>query len=415
MVVRGLFVSAILAAGLLSGGHAQAAVDRPAVEKAFAAWLHDEIRPEAKAAGISDATFRAAFDGVTLDWDLPETAPPGTKPQIHVQHQAEFRSPSAYFQEGNIASLAAGGRAQLKRWGGPLAAIEKRFGVPRGILVAIWARESGFGTAALPQSAIRSLATLAFMGWRKETFRPELIAALQILEDGDITPSRMRSSWAGALGQPQFLPSQFRLYAVDFDGDGKRDIWRSVPDTLASMANYLARQGWQPGRGWGVEARVPPAVSCTLEGPEQGQPMRAWASLGVTRADGSPLPGADTAREAFLMMPAGRFGPAFIVSRNFYTLKLYNNSDLYALFIGHLADRLSGSGRFAAAWSKMPSGFTRADVKAMQDRLVREGHDVGNADGLVGFKTRIATGRIQEKRGAKPTCWPDAGLVKDAP
>jgi len=161
-----------------------------------------------------------------------------------------------------------------------------------------------------------------------------------------------------------------------------------------------------------VEARVPAAVTCALEGPEQGQPMKAWATLGITKVDGSPLPGADGEREAFLMMPAGRFGPAFIVTPNFYTLKLYNNSDLYALYIGHLADRMAGAGAFAAAWGKMPAGFTRPHVQAMQQRLVKEGYDVGKADGLIGFKTRIAVGKIQEKRGDKPTCWPDAAMVR---
>jgi lytic murein transglycosylase len=291
-----------------------------------------------------------------------------------------------------------------------LTAIEQRYGVPGPILVALWARESGFGAASLPNSAVRSLATEAFMGWRKETFRPELIAALKIIGSGDVTAGALKSNWAGALGQPQFLPSQFLLYAVDFDGDGRRDIWNSVPDTLASMANYLAKQGWQRGRGWGVEARVPKSVSCTLEGPDQGKPMREWASLGVTQVDGRPLPGADTEREAFLAMPAGRLGPAFIVSGNFYTLKLYNNSDLYALYVGHLADRLASNRPFVAPWGRI-GGYKRGDVKALQDRLVKAGYDVGKADGLVGYKTRIAVGLVQEKAGGPATCWPDESVL----
>jgi lytic murein transglycosylase len=407
-----IFVSFFL---LLIAAVPAAAVERAAVERQFAEWLDRDLWPEAKAAGVSRGTFEKAFAGVKLDWDMPEIAPPGTKPQIHTGHQAEFRAPAAYFKEENLAALARRGKEQLARWAGPLAAIEKRYGVPRGILVAIWGRETGYGTASIPHSAVRSLATLAFMGWRKETFRPEIIAALLILQDGDVPASRLKSSWAGAMGQPQFLPSQFRLYAVDFDGDGKRDIWGSAPDALASMANYLAKQGWQRERGWGIEAKVPAEVSCALEGPEQGQPMRAWAGLGVRRVDGRPLPGADTDREAFLLMPAGRLGPAFIVSGNFYTLKLYNNSDLYALFIGHLADRMTGGpGAFSAKWAKI-GNYDRRAVRAMQERLVKQGHDVGKVDGLVGFKTRIAVGRTQEKAGAKATCWPDAGVLADGP
>jgi lytic murein transglycosylase len=405
-------IAAILAvlAMTLGSGAALAAVDRGAVERQFQAWLKADLLAEAKAAGVSAATFSRAFDGVTLDWSLPELAPPGTKPEIHVDHQAEFKSPGAYFKEERLDQLAAGGRQMLAKWRPTIAAIEKTYGVPGGILLALWARETGYGAAALPYSAIRALATEAFMGWRKETFRSELIAALRIIEAGDATPARLRSNWAGALGQPQFLPSQFLKYAVDFDRDGRRDIWNSVPDVLASMANYLASQGWLKGRGWGVEARVPKAVSCTLEGPDQGKPMRFWAGLGITRIDGRPLPGATSERETFLLMPAGRFGPAFIVSRNFYTLKLYNNSDLYALYIGHLADRIADNRPFAAPWGRV-GGYKRGDVKALQDRLVKAGYDVGKADGLVGYKTRIAVGLVQEKSGAAATCWPDESVL----
>jgi lytic murein transglycosylase len=389
---------------------ALAGVDKPAVERAFQTWLQAEIWPEAKAAGVSRATFETALAGVTLDWSLPELAPPGTAAPHVVEHQAEFRSPAAYFNEASLSAQAKLGRAAQAKWAKTLAAIEKRYGVPGPILLAIWARETGFGTAALPYPAIRTLATHAFMSRRKAFFRPELIAALKIVEAGDVAASAMTGSWAGALGQPQFLPSYYLKYAVDFDGGG-RDIWRSVPDTLASIANFLRAEGWNPSRGWGVEAKVPPSVACSLEGPEQGKGMAEWARLGVTRVDGRPLPGIDLDRESFLLMPAGRLGPAFIVSGNFYVLKAYNFSDLYALYVAHLADRIADNRPFAARWGKV-GGFSRADVARMQKAFEAEGHDVGGADGLVGFKTRIAVGRWQAKAGRPVTCMPDAAMVK---
>ncbi len=390
---------------------ALAAPDRVQVEAQFQAWLKADIWPEAKAAGVSRATFERALSGVTLDWSLPELSPPGepVKPPS-IRWQSEFGSPGAYFNEKTLTGLARMGRARIDQWRKTLGAIYKRYRVPPAILVAIWAKETGFGQAALPEPALRALATQAFMGYRKDLFRSELIAALEIVESGDVTPARMRSSWAGALGQPQFMPSLFRKYAVDFDRDGKRDIWDSVPDSLASMANYLKAEGWQSERGWGVEAKVPANVPCTLEGPEQGKPMAEWARLGVTLADGKPLP-VKAKRQGFLLMPAGRFGPAFIVTENFYVLKQYNYSDLYALYIGHLADRIADDKPFIAKWQKV-GGFSRGDVKSMQDQLVAEGYDVGAVDGLVGFKTRIAVGLWQVKQGQAPTCFPDAKLVK---
>jgi lytic murein transglycosylase len=405
----------ILAALLLFvAGIAAAEADTPyrmRVEADFQKWLVTDIWPEAKAAGVSRASFDQALAGVTLDWTLPELAPPGlpVKPPS-IKWQTEFGSPGAYFNEPRLSRLASLGRARIDQWRKTLSAIAQRYGVPPSILVAIWAKESGFGQADLPEPALRTLATQAFMGYRKDVFRPELIAALLIVESGDVAPERMRSSWAGALGQPQFLPSLFRKYAVDFDHDGKRDIWGSAPDSLASMANYLKGEGWKADRSWGVEAKVPGNVACTLEGPEQGKPMAEWARLGVTLADGRPLTAKDK-RQGFLLMPAGRFGPAFIVSENFYVLKQYNYSDLYALYIGHLADRFADDKPFTAKWQKV-GGFSRGDVKGMQDELVKEGYDVGNADGLVGYKTRIAVGLWQAKQGEAPTCFPDAALVK---
>lgn len=395
---------------LLTVGSADAQ-SRAAVERDFQAWVAGDLWAEAKAAGVSRATFDKAFAGIALDWDLPELVPPGTSAPHRVEHQAEFRSPGAYFGESGINALVSGGRSQLSRHRKTLDAIEARFGVPREVLVAVWARETGYGQAALPHPAIRALATGAFIGRRKEFFRKELIAALQILEAGDITPSRMKSSWAGALGQPQFLPSYYLNYAVDFDGDRHRDIWESVPDTLASIANFLKAQGWNPERSWGVEARVPADIRCSLEGPEQGRPMAEWAADGVTRIDGKPLPGLERNRTAYLLMPAGRLGPAFIVTENFYTLKTYNNSDLYALYIVHLAARFESNKSFVAKWGKT-GGFTRGDVARMQKQLEAEGHDVGGSDGLVGFKTRIAVGKWQAAKGKAETCQADAGMVK---
>ncbi len=404
----GLFLIAVLPLG----APALAAASRDAVERAFQNFLADEIWPEAKAAGVSRKTFDAALHGVTLDWDLPELVPPGQPPPPHtVESQAEFRSPSVYFDQTRISNQAATGRQLLAKYGKDLDRIEQRYGVPRGIILAIWARESGFGRAAIPNPAIRTLATQAFMSRRKEFFRPELIAALTILEAGDISAARMKSSWAGALGQPQFLPSYFLKYAVDFDGDGRRDIWGTPADVLASIARFLHDQGWDAERGWGVEARVPDSVACYLEGPEQGQGMAEWAKAGVTQVDGSPLPRVAQNRTAYLLMPAGRFGPAFVVSGNFYVLKAYNNSDLYALYVSHLSDRFSNNRPFVARWGKA-GGFTRADVARMQRAFEAEGHDVGGADGLVGFKTRIAIGHWQAEHGDPVTCMPDAAMVR---
>ncbi|MCX5578093.1 lytic murein transglycosylase [Kaistia terrae] len=382
------------------------------VEKQFQSWLATTVRADAQKRGISRQTLDAAFGGLTLDWSLPDLAPPGApKKREEPQRQAEFSGPARYFNEAKVAGLANSGRTLMAKWSKTLAKIEKTYGVPASIVVAIWGRESGYGAAKMPYPAVRALATEAFMGARKANFYPEFLAALQIVDDDHIGLNEMRSSWAGALGQPQFLPSKYLTLAVDFDGDGKRDIWNSVPDSLASIANYLRQNGWQPGVGWGVEVEVPESVSCRLEGPEQGKPLAAWQAMGVRPVGGGKLAGRTPDRIGHLLMPAGRHGPAFIVSGNFYVLKTYNESDLYALFIGHLADRLRGAGPIANAWGDV-GGFTRSDVRAMQQRLEKRGVDVGSADGLVGFKSRIAIGAWEEANGRSATCFPDAGMLR---
>src|SRR5690606_30212761 len=236
-------------------------------------------------------------------------------------------------------------------------------------------------------------------------------AALEMIEKRQAPISAMKSSWAGALGQPQFMPSSYLQYAVDGDGDGRADIWGSAADTLASIANYLTKKGWVKGRDWGFEVTVPANLSCSLEGPDRGRKIADWAAMGITRVSGRPFPEHEARQEGFLLMPAGRSGPAFIVTPNFYVLKEYNFSDNYALFVAHAADRIAyGDKQFTAQWGKV-GGLYRSDIAAMQRALEKLGYDVGSADGLPGFRTRRSIGEWQAKAGMPATCFPDKAIV----
>lgn len=387
------------------------AQSKPDVERQFQRWIAGDLSADARKAGISARTINAAFQGVTLNWSLPDLVPPGSKPPKNQdQSQAEFSSPGAYFSEKRLQGLAATGRGLASTHAATLKRIEATYGVPGEIVVAIWGRESGFGRAKLPYSAIEVLATKAFMSTRKEMFREELIAALTMIERGDVKASTMKGSWAGALGQPQFMPTSYLKYAVDFDGDGHPDIWNSVPDSLASIAHYLQQEGWLKGRDWGFEVSIPANVSCAQEGPDLAKPISAWAATGITRISGKAFPPSELKAPGMMLLPAGRFGPEFIVTPNFYVLKEYNNSDLYALFIGNLADRIAyGAGPFQSAWGDV-GRMLRSDVLAMQKTLVAKGYDVGNVDGLPGFKTRRSLGDWQAKAAIASTCYPDASL-----
>ena len=380
---------------------------------AFQLWLENDLWPQAQQRGISRSVFNQSLSGVQLNWKLPDLVPPGTKPQTPKQQtQSEFGSPANYFHKGTVDSVVSNGKVKLNAHKSLLAKIERDFGVPAGIVVAVWGRESAFGTVKIPYNGFEVLATKAFMATRKDMFRAELLAALEIVQKGYMDSAHLKSSWAGALGQPQFMPTSYLKYAVDYDGDGRRDIWNSVPDTLASIAAYLQHFGWQKGRDWGFEVNVPQNVSCSLEGPDQGKTFRDWTALGVTRVNGKAFPAQEMAQEGFLLMPAGRHGPAFIVTPNFYVLKNYNMSDLYALFIGHVSDRMSyGAGGFQQGWGDV-GGLYRSDVAAMQLRLQKQGYDVGKPDGLAGFKTRRSIGVWQAKNGLPATCFPDKALVK---
>lgn len=404
-----LSLALVLALILLAG--AAPAQDRAAVERQFQSWLEQTVWPRARAKGVSRQTFDAAFQGVTLDWDLPDLVPPGTKPQTpQKQRQAEFGQPAKYFNRGAVDGATSVGRQMAKSHAAALAATEQKTGVPGRIVLGVWGRESGYGKVVIPNNAFQVLGTKGFMSTRADYFTDELIAALQIAQAGHAPEAAMKSSWAGALGQPQFMPSSFLKYAADGDGDGKDDIWRSDADTIASIGNYLAQHGWVKGRDWGFEVTVPAAVSCTLEGPDQGRKIRDWEAMGIARVGGKPFPANERGGEGFLLMPAGRNGPAFIVTPNFYVLKDYNTSDLYALFVGHVGDRIQyGAGDFSAGWGAV-GGLDRSDVAAMQRSLQAMGHDVGGADGLPGYKTRRSIGRWQEAQGQPATCFPEAGM-----
>ena len=234
-----------------------------------------------------------------------------------------------------------------QRHAATLTHVEAETGVPGRIILAIWGRESGYGQVPIRHDAFQVLGTKGFMSTRAGYFTDELIAALQIAEAGHAPSGSLKSSWAGALGQPQFMPSNFLAYAADGNGDGKADIWTSPEDTIASIGAFLDQHGWVAGRDWGFEVSVPASVSCALEGPDQGRPIRDWAAMGINRVSGKAFPKHEMSGEGYLMMPAGRNGPAFVVTPNFYVLKDYNKSDLYALFVGHVGDRIQyGVGQF---------------------------------------------------------------------
>ncbi len=413
LVALSLFGAAVPLTTTMAQAQTYSAALQSKTNAAFQQWLENDLWPQAQQRGISRSVFNQSLSGVQLNWKLPDLVPPGTKPQTPKQQtQSEFGSPANYFRKGTVVSVVSNGKAKLNAHKSLLAKIERDFGVPAGIVVAVWGRESAFGSVKIPYNGFEVLATKAFMATRKDMFRSELLAALEIVQKNYMDSAHLKSSWAGALGQPQFMPTSYLKHAVDYDGDGRRDIWNSVPDTLASIAAYLQHFGWQKGRDWGFEVNVPQNVSCSLEGPDQGKSFKDWSALGVTRVNGKAFPAQEMGQEGFLLMPAGRHGPAFIVTQNFYVLKNYNMSDLYALFIGHVSDRMSyGAGGFQQGWGAV-GGLYRSDVAAMQKRLQKQGYDVGKPDGLAGFKTRRSIGVWQAKNGQAATCFPDKALVK---
>ncbi|MEZ5926411.1 MAG: lytic murein transglycosylase [Hyphomicrobiaceae bacterium] len=381
-----------------------------AADAKFRQWL-EALWPEAEALGVSRATFEAAFRGVEPNRSLPDLAPAkGTESK----GQAEFiKSPGAYINESQIQTLAQSGKAYAAKWKADLDRIERHYGVPRTIILGIWGRETVYGTHKLPHNAVRVLATQAYLGRRKDYFRNELLWALKILEEGHVRLADMRSSWGGAMGLTQMLPTNFRDFAEDFDGDGHRNIWTSIPDSLASTARSLkgakhidgSDVSWIAGQPWGYEVRKPARFDCTLEGIANRRPIRDWVALGFTRAYDRKFKESQLDDEAFLLMPEGIYGPAFLATRNFLALKSYNYADLYALFVGHLADRIAGGKPFETPWAKLKP-MREKDVMEMQERLTALGLYADKIDGKAGMITRVALGQFEQRAGVESDCYP---------
>lgn len=378
-------------------------------DAAFAQWLQS-LWPEAQELGVSRATFDMATRGLEPDLALPDLVIPG-RPEAPQRGQAEFvLTPADYLKEATIARLAAQGRDLLAKHRTTLERIDRQFGVPASVVLAIWGRETAYGGQRDGRNAIRVLATQAYLGRRKEQFRQEFLTALKMLEEGHVKLADMRSSWAGAMGLTQFLPSEFYKHGVDFDGDGRIDIFNSVPDALASAAKQLVNKGWQPGKRWAYEVRPPSGLDCTIAEPSVTMPIGDWVKRGFVPAYGRKLTADELAETASLLMPEGSYGPAFLTPKNYYVIKDYNFSDLYVLFVGHLSDRIADPRPFETAWSKTAQLRT-ADVEAMQRGLTELGFYRDKIDGKAGMLTRSALGTYQKANGLKLDCWPTSSVL----
>ncbi len=386
-----------------------------ASDAAFRTFL-DGLWPEASRPpfAISRAVFERALAGLTPDYSLPDLDIPG-RPKASSSGQAEFiRPPQAYLDNRQLTGLAQQGRALGAQHAAALRQIETEIGVAGPIVLAIWGRETAYGTYKLPHNALRVLATQAFTGRRKETFKTELLYALKMVEDKIVAPENMRASWAGAMGLTQFMPSEFYTSLKGLNG-GRPDLFNSAPDALASAANQLALKGWVRGLPWGVEVDIPAGADCALEGPLQARSLAQWAKLGFKRSDGQPFQGFDAATELYLMSPGGVFGPAFLVTENYKVIRRYNTSDLYATFVGTLADRITGAGEFRGGF-KRPwrdiQQLTEREVAEIQQRLKDRGAGIEKLDGKTGSNTRAEIGAFQRRAGLAVECWPTASLLQ---
>ncbi|WP_242487725.1 lytic murein transglycosylase [Pseudomonas sp. TH31] len=353
------------------------------------------FRKEAVAAGINPSLFDRAFADVTPDISVVRAD----------RSQPEFSRPVWEYLDGALSALRVRrGQMLLNQYADTLTAIEQRYGVDRLALVAFWGMESNFGSFQGKKSVIRSLATLAYEGRRQDFAHAQLLAALQILQQGDITPEKMVGSWAGAMGQTQFIPTIYNTVAVDFDGDGRRDIWGSPADALASIAHYLQISGWKKGQPWGFEVELPNTFNYSLADGAIRKSVAEWIQLGVKLPNGANVPSGSEQLSAALLLPAGYRGPGFLILDNFRAAVKYNNSSSYALAANLLSERFAGKGLISGEWPEDDVPLNRSERMELQTLLSRHNYDVGNADGIIGTNTRNAIRAAQQSLG-----WPADG------
>ena len=354
------------------------------------------LRNQAISSGVSGSSYDRYTQNLTPDYSVIEK----------LNYQPEFSTPIWDYLSGLVDEERVQlGRQKLAQHREVLNRVAAAYGVPAETVVAVWGVESNFGDIAGSYPLLQALGTLSCEGRRQSYFRGEFFTTMRILQRGDLTEQQMKGSWAGAFGHTQFMPSTYEELAVDFDGDGRRDLVSSTTDALASTANFLKKRGWQTGMPWGFEVRIPEGMSISDEGRRNKKSLSSWGSRGVVRADGSPLIQGNLSESssAGLMAPAGANGPVFLVFKNFDAIYSYNAAESYALAIAHLSDRLQGQGGFSKAWPTNDAGTSRAERREIQQFLLNKGYDIGAIDGLIGDKTRQAIRQEQNRLGLSPT------------
>ena len=354
------------------------------------------LRASALSAGVNPNIYDQYTQNLVPDYSILEK----------LDYQPEFSTPIWDYLSGLVdEERIQTGRQKLLQYQNELTRISQIYGVPAQTVVAVWGVESNFGTIGGKYPLLQALGTLSCEGRRQSYFRTEFFATMRILQRGDLTQQQMVGSWAGAFGQTQFMPSTYERLAVDFDGDGRRDLVSSAPDALASTANFLKKAGWQTGMPWGFEVKLPQGLSIVGESRKNKKPLSAWINKGLTRVDGTPILQGNLTESSMagLMSPAGANGPVFLVFKNFDAIYSYNAAESYALAIAHLSDRLEGKPAFQTAWPTDDAGTSRAERRQIQNYLLAKGYDIGLADGLIGDKTRQAIKNEQIKMGLAPT------------